>query len=59
MGYGGGEVIVDGGAACLGFLDLACDVFVGGWMLVFEAEVFEFGLDGIESETVGEGCIYI
>ena len=57
LAYGGGEVVVDHGAPLFGALQEGGYALVFGWVLVLEREVFELGLDGEESEAMGEGGV--
>ena len=54
-----GELCKEGVALRFGICKLMLYVGILLWMVVAEAEVFQFGLDFVESESVGEWCIYI
>lgn len=54
LGDGGGEVLEYFLPVSLARCDVVLYLGVGFGVLVFETEVFEFGLDGKEAETVGQ-----
>ena len=53
------ELCKEGVALRFGICKLMLNVGILLWMVVAEAEVFQFGLDFVKSETVGEWRIYI
>ena len=53
------ELCKEGVALRFGICKLMLNVGILLWMVVAEAEVFQFGLDFVESESVGEWRIYI
>ena len=54
-----GELCKEGVALRFSICKLMLNVGIFLWMVVAEAEVFQFGLDFVKSETVGEWRIYI
>ena len=54
-----GKIIEENISLCFCIRKLMLNVGIFLWMVVFEAEIFQLGFNLVQSQTVGEWCIYI